>query len=90
MNQEEYLRAIEQEQQVQAIKDAALFNFMTKDARERFRRVEMAHPESAQKVFMFIIQKIQQGSIKQVDDELLKKLLITFNAQKKDYNIINR
>lgn len=87
MNQKEYLKMLEQEKQAQAVKEAALFQFMTKDARERFRRVEMAHPKNAQRALMFILQKVQQGAIKQVDEELLKKILTSLN-NKKEYNII--
>ncbi|MBD3312691.1 hypothetical protein GF352_04535 [archaeon] len=89
MNQEDYLKRLEQEKQAQAVKEAALFKFMTKDARERFRRVEMAHPGNAQRALMFILQKIQQGAIKQVDDNLLKKILANLK-NKKEYNIINK
>jgi len=90
MNQDEYLRTLEQQKQVQAVKDAALFNFMTREARERFRRVEMAHPENANKALMTILQGVQTGRIKQVNDEMLKSILIDLKSKKTEYNIINK
>jgi len=89
MNQEEYLKNLEEQRQAEAVKEAALFNFMTREARERFRRVEMAHPDNAHKALMIILQEIQKGKVKQVNDETLKKLLSLLN-QKKDYKIIRK
>jgi len=89
MNQEDYLKAIEEQRQAEAVKEAALFNFMTREARERFKRVELAHPENAHKALMIILNEVQKGKLKQVDDLTLKKLLNIIN-EKKEYKIIRK
>jgi DNA-binding TFAR19-related protein (PDSD5 family) len=76
-------------QQAEALKEAALFNFMTKEARERFRRVEMAHPENANKALMIILEAIQERKISQINDDLLKKVLKEI-VEKKEYKIVRR
>jgi DNA-binding TFAR19-related protein (PDSD5 family) len=77
------------EMQAQAIKEAALFQLMTKEARERFRRVEMVHPDNAHQALMTILQQAQLGRLKEVDDEALKSILNNINS-KKDYKIIRK
>lgn len=90
MNQEEYLRALEEQKRNESIKEAALFNFMSKEARERYRRVEMSHPDNANKALMILMQAIQKGKVKQVNDELLKRVLAELNSNKMEYNIIKK
>jgi DNA-binding TFAR19-related protein (PDSD5 family) len=89
MNQEEYMQAIEEQKQNAALKESALFNFMTKEARERYRRVEMVHPELANKVLVRVLQGVQMGKVKVVNDELLKGFLTQLNDNK-GFNIIQR
>ena len=88
MNQEEYIKTIEKRRQLAAAKESALFNFMTKEARERYRRVEIAHPETANKALTIILQGVQTGRIKQANDETLRKILKELSNVKKSYNII--
>ena len=89
MNQEDYIQSINEERKNQELKDSALFNFMTKEARERFRRVEMVHPELAGKALMTVLQGVQTGRVKVVDDNLLKTILENVNGRK-EFNILNK
>ncbi len=90
IKQEDYIKAIEEQRRMIEAKESALFNFMTKEARERYRRVEMAHPEIANKALTIILQGVQTGRIKQANDETLRKILKELNNVKKDYNILRR
>lgn len=89
MNQDEYLRAVEEERQASQLKETALFNFMTKEARERFRRVEMVHPDLASKALMNVLQGVQSGSVRMVNDNVLKSILERLNNNK-EYNILRK
>ncbi len=89
MNQEEYLQALEEEKRNAELKETALFNFMTKEARERYRRVEMVHPELASKVLMTVLQGVQTGKVRMVNEESLKGILAQLNNNK-NYNITRK
>ncbi len=89
MNTEDYAKMIEEQRQAEMMKQAALFNFMSKEARERFKRVEMVHPELAQKAFMTVLQFVQSGRIKEVDEDLLKNILTSLK-ENNDYKIIKK
>ncbi|MFA5406831.1 MAG: DNA-binding protein [Candidatus Nanoarchaeia archaeon] len=88
-NNDDYAKAVEQQRQAEMMKQAALFNFMSKDARERFKRVEMVHPNVAQKALMMALQWVQAGRVNEVNDELLKNILSSVK-ENKEYNIINK
>lgn len=83
------MQAVEDDRKNQELKESALFNFMTKEARERFRRVELVHPELAGKALMTVLQGVQSGRVKVVDDSLFKSILESVNG-KRAFNIINK
>lgn len=82
MNQEEYVKDMEETRKANQIKDQVLFTFMSKEARERYRRVELVHPELAGKALMTILEGIQRGKLRSVDDNLLKTILGDLSARK--------
>ncbi len=86
MNQDDYLRAIEEQQRAEELKNAALFRFFTKEARERFRRVELVHKELANNALMIILQAVQTGRLSIVDDKTLKAILSSVN-NKPNYRV---
>ena len=73
-----------QQQQIELIKKAALFKYLTKEARERLGRVKVVRPELAGKVELALLQAIQLGQLSTViTDEQLKKILTEVTENKK-------
>lgn len=84
MNENEIKEEELQRQQFELIKKAALFKYLSKEARERLNRVKIAHPELAEKVELAIIQAVQLGQInEQITDEQLKRILSEIAENKK-------
>lgn len=62
-------------------------SFMTKEALERYGNIKMAYPDRAMQTMGVILNLVQQGQIKQVDDNTLKEILRIIEPKKKDINI---
>jgi len=83
MNEEE-LKRYQEKLQLEAVKKAAMFKFMTKDARERLNRVKVAHPDLAEKVELALMQAIQLGHLNgSITDVQLKNILTEIIDKKK-------
>ncbi len=87
MNENDYLRMIEEQRRAEELKQLALFKFMTKEARERFKRVEIAHPDLAQKALSVILQGVQTGRVRIIDDSTFKNILMELSSTKKEFRI---
>ncbi|MCW1296512.1 MAG: DNA-binding protein [Candidatus Parvarchaeota archaeon] len=93
---EKYKRDIErklaeayQKQQMEAMKKALLWKFLTSEAMERLSRVRFAHPEIAEQVEFAIIQAAQTGQLKKkIDDQELKQILKEVSSSKRSFRII--
>ena len=60
---------------------------LTKDALVRFGTIKTAFPEKAIQVLVAIAQLAQAGRIKNVDDEMLKKLLTQLTPKQRETKI---
>ena len=60
---------------------------LSKDALQRYGNLKTAHPEKAVKLLVVLGQLIQQGKIKQLNDEELKQLLFQINPAKREIKI---
>lgn len=79
-----------QKQQIDMVKKAAAFKFMTKEARERLNRVKAVKPELAEKVELALLQAIQMGQLRDmITDEQMKTILLEV-SEKKSYRILKR
>lgn len=90
--QEDALRQQAQEdQQMQAQVDqleAAVRQFLSKEALQRYGNLKAAHPEKAIQLLVILGQAIQQGQIKEkISDEQLKNLLARLQPEKKEFKI---
>ena len=59
----------------------------TRDALTRFGTIKAAFPEKAVQVLLVLGQAAQKGQVKEVDDELLKKLLMQLTPTQRDTKI---
>ena len=75
------------EEQQQIIRKRYMFKYLTKEARERLNRVKLAHPDIAERVEIAIIQTVQTGAIKEINDEQLKQILQELSQDKKGFVI---
>ncbi len=71
MNQNDYAKQLE----IELMKKAATLNYMTKEARQRYNTVKLAHPQIAEQALMIILRGVETGQIKMVDDLMLKNIL---------------
>ena len=56
--------------------------FLTPEARQRLKFVEMAHPEKAIRAYLFLFQLIQSGQLKRkIDEKTLKNILYKIAEQ---------
>jgi programmed cell death protein 5 len=87
MNEDEakkYQEQMLQKQQLELIKKAALFKYLSKEARERLNNIKIVRPELAEKVEMAVMQAIQLGQLGgQITDEQLKRILTEVMESKK-------
>lgn len=62
---------------------------MTKEAKQRFGTVKLAHPKIAMNALLAILQAMQSGKLRKIDDESLKDLLRTI-SQKREVKITRK
>jgi programmed cell death protein 5 len=75
------------QQQIEQL-EAAVKQFFTKEALERYGNLKAAHPEKAVQVLVVLGQLAQSGKIAQkVTDDQLKALLKEMEPKKKDFTI---
>jgi programmed cell death protein 5 len=76
-------------QQIEAVKKAILWKFLTNEAMERLSTVRFAHPEIAEQAEFLILQAAQTGQLKKkIDEEELKQILKQLSSGKKSFRII--
>ncbi len=81
-------RRAEVEQQIQAVRKAALRRILTPEARSRLTNLKMVRPELANRVEDYLIQLAQTGRIRlPVTDEQLKRLLEVLASRKREIRI---
>lgn len=66
-----------EEAEIEEKKNSLLSIFLTPDAKERLRRIEIVSPERASKVEAILLQQMQRGQLSphSVSDDMLKNLL---------------
>ncbi len=67
--------------------EAAIKTLMTREAIVRFGNIKAADPEKAMQITAVIINLVNSGQVRSVDDEILKRILATITPKKKDINI---
>ena len=81
-------RRAEMEQQIQAVRKAALRQILTPEARSRLTNLKMVRPELATRVEDYLIQLAQAGWLRApVTDEQLKHLLALLASKKREIRI---
>lgn len=84
------LREQQEAQQQLAQMEAAIKQYFTSDALQRYGNIKAAHPDTALRLVMVLAQAIQAGQVKQhIDDEMLKRILGQL-TQKRDIKITRR
>ena len=82
------LNQIQQLKQIEEMKRKILSRILSKDAFERLGRVRSVNPNLAGQAELYIIQLYQNGQIRSVDDEDLKKVLKALSSgEKRDFSI---
>lgn len=74
------------EQQLQQFEGMVKQRF-TREALQRYGNLKTGHPEKALQLLLILAQAIKQGNIDQVDDNLLKQVLLRITPEKKEFNI---
>ena len=77
------------QQQIQQLEDIVKQR-LTKDALSRLGNIKAAHAEIYVNVLLILAQAIQQGQLKEVDDNLLKEILKKLSPKKRDIKITRR
>ena len=72
------------QQQVEQL-DAIIKQKLTKDALQRYGNIKVAHPEKALQLLMVLSQALQR--VDQVNDAMLKDILIKLSPEKKQFKI---
>ncbi len=67
--------------------EAMVKPIFTRDALERYGTIKAAFPERAVQLLVVMAQLIQQGKAKQVDDVLLKRILLQLTPKKRETQI---
>lgn len=75
MKEEEYNNDYKRRMEAEMVKKAATLNYMTREARERFNNVKLAHPEVADEALMVILDGVRRGRVRMIDDPALKSIL---------------
>lgn len=77
-----------QEEQINAQIRMIINKILTPEARQRLGNIRVAMPEFARSVEIFLIQLYQAGRLpKQVDDPMLKEILLKLKESKKEIRI---
>lgn len=78
------------EEELRRIKEATLFKFLSKQARERLSNIRAVRQELAERIELTILSLIERGVIKdELSDEVLKKLIMEIQkSEKKEFRII--
>jgi programmed cell death protein 5 len=79
-----------QQQQAEVFKKAALFKYLTKEARERLNRIKVVRPELAGKVELALLQAVQLGQINGIITDTQLKNILTEVTEKKQMRILRR
>lgn len=88
--QEALQQQVQEEAQLQQL-EAAVKQFFTKEALQRYGNLKAAHPEKAVQVLVVLGQLMQSGKITQkITDDQLKELLKQMESKKKDFTIKHR
>jgi len=78
----------QQEQAMEAQRQAILRQLLTPEARDRLANVRMAYPDIARSVEEQLIMLAQRGQInQQIDEPTLKQILRKVSPQKREINI---
>ena len=78
------------QQQIEQL-EAAVKQFFTKEALQRYGNLKAAHPEKAVQVLVVLGQLMQSGKItSKITDDQLKELLKQIEPKKKDFTIKHR
>jgi len=78
----------EQEENIEAQKQAILRQILTEDARQRLANVKLVRPQLAESVELQLIQLAQQGALRsKINDAQLKELLKKLQGQKRETKI---
>ena len=89
----EELKRIEEERKLKEKIDGLIKTIFTKEAVQRINNVKLVNEELAYNVMMFIIEQVEKGNIRTVDDNYLKNVLNHFHQQlskKSNYKIIRK
>lgn len=84
--QSQQQEAYEMQQEMQKAESLAK-TIMTKDALSRYGNISMAYPDKAAQVIGIILNLMQQGQIRQVDDNTLKEILRMIEPKRRDPKI---
>ena len=86
-------KRMEQEQELKRKIDNIINTIFDRDAIQRINNVKLVNEELAYNVMMFIIEQVEKGNIRTVDDNYLKNVLNHFHqqlAKKSNYKIIRK
>ena len=91
MQQEKLQQQAQEHAQIQQqieMMEAAVRQFLTKEALARYGNLKTAHQEKALQLLVVLFQAIQQGRIKgRIDDSALKKVLEQLTPKKREIKI---
>lgn len=79
-------RRSEQQDTVEAQKQAIMRQIMTNEARQRLSRIKLVKPEFAEQIELQLIQIAQSGKIKlPISDEQLKWILVRLQSSSREF-----
>ncbi len=86
-------KRMQEEQELKRKIDNIINTIFDKEAIQRINNVKLVNEELAYNVMMFIIEQVEKGNIRNVDDNYLKNVLAHFHQQmskKTNYKIIRK
>ena len=76
----------EMKQQIEQL-EAVVKQALTKEALERYGNLKAAFPDRAVQLLVILVQALQSGQIKNIDDNTLKDILKKITPKKRDIKI---
>lgn len=76
-------------QQIQALENLVKPK-MTKEALQRYGNLKSAHPDRAVQLLAVLGQAVQQGQVQQIDDTVMKELLVKLTPQRREFKFTRK
>ena len=74
------------QQQVEQL-EGMVKQHMTKDALQRYGNIKLGHPERATQTLVILAQLMQTGRVSEINDTMLRDVLMRTSPPKKEFNI---